>query len=146
VYIESQLSQHAKVDDILFLYSVPMRHFHPSLPPQVGSAVSVAFEAGTFDGKAFYANSCTSNIYCRSLARVRVAFSSRFSEGNFLTLSTPDSLLLRLQNMSVVIRLLQSHHGGWMDNTFLDSFAAEAEEEEAQWIQIHDEAVQMARA
>jgi len=28
-------------------------YFHPSPPPQVGLAVSVAFEAGTFDGEAF---------------------------------------------------------------------------------------------
>ena len=28
-------------------------YFHPSPPPQVELAVSVAFEAGTFDGKAF---------------------------------------------------------------------------------------------
>eukprot|EP00984_Skeletonema_dohrnii_P001772 scaffold586_cov112-Skeletonema_dohrnii-CCMP3373.AAC.18 len=88
-----------------------MRHFHPSLLPQVGSAVSVvAFEAGT--------------SLALALALVRVAFSSKFSVGNFLTLSTPDYFFSDSRT--------RAWSSGFFhpDNKFLDSsFAAEAEEE-----------------
>jgi len=125
VYLKSQLSQHAENRWYPFSYSVPMRHFHPSLPPQVGSAVSVAFKAGMFNGNAF-TPILARLIFAGHLARVRVAFSfsSTSSVWNFLTLSTPDSFFSDSSSRTWAWSsgfFSHMEYRGWMDNKFLDS-------------------------